>query len=161
MKIKVKVLTPECKPTEINVGDWIDLAAAEEHHFSAPEVVDGKVKYDFQMINLGVAMQLPKGYEAIIKGRSSLTKKAGLEMACSGVIDNMYSGDNDWWQLYARAVTETTITKGQRICQFRVQLSQKANLWQRIKWLFGSKPEFEYVDHLGNKDRSGFGSTGK
>lgn len=161
MKIKIKVLTPECKPQIISKGDWIDLAAAEEHKFNGPVVEDGKVKYDFQMIGLGVAMKLPKGFEAVIKGRSSLTKKANLEMTCSGLIDYSYHGDNDQWMFYCRAVAPVVIAKGQRICQFRIQLSQKATIWQKIKWLFSNKIEFEVVDHIGDTDRNGFGSTGE
>ena len=52
--------------------------------------------------------------------------------------------------------------KGERICQFRVQLSQKATMWQKIKWLFSSGIELVQVKDLPNKtNRGGFGSTGK
>ena len=52
------------------------------------------------------------------------------------------------------------ILSGERICQFRVNLSQKATVWQKIKWLFTSGFKFVEVDTLGGEDRGGFGSTG-
>ena len=55
---------------------------------------------------------------------------------------------------------ETTIKVGDRICQFRIQLSQKATLWQKIKWLLSSGIELVEVDNLNNEDRGGFGTSG-
>jgi len=55
---------------------------------------------------------------------------------------------------------ETTIEAGDRICQFRIQLSQKATMWQKIKWLFSSGVELVQVDDLGDNNRGGLGSTG-
>ena len=52
------------------------------------------------------------------------------------------------------------IQKGTRICQFRIQLSQKATVWQKIKWLFSSGIELVQVDNLRNKNRGGIGSSG-
>ena len=54
----------------------------------------------------------------------------------------------------------TTIHKGDRICQFRIQLSQKATIWQKIKWLFSSGIELVQVDNLRDENRGGMGSTG-
>ena len=50
-------------------SDWIDLRAAED--------VDLK-QGEFKLIPLGVAMQLPKGYEAHIVPRSSTFKNFGI-----------------------------------------------------------------------------------
>lgn len=50
-------------------SDWIDLRAAED--------VDLK-QGEFKLIPLGVAMQLPKGYEAHIVPRSSTFKNFEL-----------------------------------------------------------------------------------
>jgi dUTPase len=52
------------------------------------------------------------------------------------------------------------IQKGSRICQFRIQLSQKATVWQKIKWLFSSGIELVQVDNLKSKNRGGIGSSG-
>ena len=54
---------------------------------------------------------------------------------------------------------ETTIEAGNRICQFRIQLSQKATMWQKIKWLLSSGIEFVEVDDLGDDSR-GMNVTG-
>ena len=79
------------------------------------------------------------------------------------IIDNKmsYCGDNDEWKYNAIALNTSHIKKGDRICQFRIQLSQKATFWQKLRWLFSSKIELVQVDHLDNKDRGGFGSTDK
>lgn len=177
MKIKVKVFNKNCKPEIIQQGDWIDLKVAESKEVLSPNA--GTLKYTFTdndgnkigrrevdfyyyMIPLGVAMKLPKGYEAIMAPRSSTFKKWGLLQANSiGVIDNSYCGNNDEWKFPAIALKDVEIPEGERICQFRVQLSQKATIWQKVKWLFNSKIKFEFVDTLENKDRGGFGSTDK
>ena len=46
-------------------SDWIDLRAAEDVVLK---------KGEFKLINLGVSMKLPEGYEAIIAPRSSTFK---------------------------------------------------------------------------------------
>ena len=102
LKIKVKELTEGCMPEIIEKGDLIDLRAADTYIFNAPQAgiqhqKDNKkyrdVTFDEQAIKLGVAMQLPKGMMAKLKGRSSLTKKHGVVMCCSGEIDNSYNGN--------------------------------------------------------------------
>ena len=55
---------------------------------------------------------------------------------------------------------EGTIEAGDRICQFRIQLSQKATMWQKIKWLLSSGIELVEVDDLGDNNRGGFGTSG-
>lgn len=121
------------------VGDWIDLRAGE--------TVELK-KGEFKLIPLGVAMQLPVGYEAIVAPRSSTFKKWGvLQTNGIGIIDNSYCGDDDEWKFPALAVRDTIIHKGDRICQFRIQRKQP---------MFG----FNRVERLGNENRGGFGSTG-
>ncbi|MEL7658434.1 MAG: deoxyuridine 5'-triphosphate nucleotidohydrolase, partial [Bacillota bacterium] len=58
-QIKIKYLNSEIKRLEYIDGksDWIDLRSAEKVDLKAGE---------FKMIHLGVAMQLPEGYEAHI-----------------------------------------------------------------------------------------------
>ena len=115
MKIKVKEfvkgLYTEAKNENGNLipfinpkGDCIDLRAAEDYNFEAPQAgilhqKDGiktrDVKFDEKMIKLGIAMQLPKGFVAKVRQRSSTTKNLKLVMATSGFIDNCYNGDTD------------------------------------------------------------------
>ena len=137
--IKLKMLADIEPPEAIEQGDWIDLRAAE-----TILIVKGEFKY----IPLGVAIQLPEGYEAIVAPRSSLFKRRGIIMTNSiGIMDESYCGDGDHWRFPAYATRETIIPKGERICQFRIVKHQP-----EIK--------FEIVDTLGNPDRGGYGSTG-
>ena len=153
MKIKVKVLTDGCMPVISQNGDWIDLRAAKNMSFSLKETVN--------YIPLGVAMQLPKGFEAIVASRSSTPKKQGMFIPCGiGIIDNSYSGNGDQWHFIAVPLKDTKINKGDRICQFRIQLSQKATFLDKIKWLFSNKIELVQVNNLNEENRGGLGSTG-
>ena len=141
MKIRIKYLNDSINRLEkIEKGDWIDLRSAED-----VELKKGENK----LIHLGVAMELPKGYEAHIVPRSSTFKKWGIiQTNHMGVIDESYKGDSDWWLFSALATRDTKIEKGDRICQFRIMEHQPTI-------------EFEEVKHLEGEDRNGFGSTGK
>lgn len=175
LKIKVKRINKNIPlPEVIGKGDWIDLRAAETVILNAPQAnilkrhkVKGveerhrDVEFDSKLIRLGVAMQLPKGFEAVALSRSSTYKNFGVILGNSeGVIDQPYCGDNDEWRFNAIAFRDTIINEGDRICQFRIQLSQKATMWQKIKWLLSSGVEIVEVDELGNPDRKGIGITG-
>lgn len=140
--IDIKYFNPnmtELKNIEGANSDWIDLRASES--------VDLK-KGDFKLIKLGVAMKLPKGYEAHVAPRSSTFKNYGiLQTNSTGVIDNSYSGDNDEWMIPVFATRDVHIEFNDRICQFRI---------------FKKQPSinFNKLFHLNGKDRGGFGSTG-
>ena len=121
-------------------GDWIDLRAAEHVVLK---------KGEFKLIPLGVAMQLPEGYEAHMVPRSSTYKQFGIiQTNHQAVIDESYCGTNDIWRYPAYALRDTEIKKNDRICQFRIVKKQPQIL-------------FEQVNELSNKDRGGIGSTGK
>lgn len=140
MVIKIKYLRDIEKIKGIAVGDWIDLRAAEDVAMKAGE---------YRMIPLGVAMELPTGYEALVAPRSSTFRKYGVLLANSiGIIDESYKGDNDEWNFLAYAVRDTIIPKNERICQFRIIEHQPTVM-------------FSEVETLGNPDRGGIGSTGR
>lgn len=170
-KIKVKAFVPECMPSVISKGDWVDLKARETVEFHCPTAETMKkhngekyrlLNFDRKLIPLGVAMKLPDGYEAVVVARSSTFRGWGIvQTNCLGVIDNTYCGNNDEWKMSVIAFNNATVHNGDRVCQFRIQLSQKATWWQRVKWLFTSGIEFIEVDELDDEDRGGFGSTGK
>lgn len=175
LKIKIKRFKNEkgeplvSFPKIIKKGDWVDLMAAKECILEAPQAGTLKgseakhrdVVSDVSYIPLGVAMKLPEGYEAIMASRSSAPKKMGIMMANGiGVVDQSYCGDDDQWHFPAVTLRKTSIAQNTRLCQFRIQLSQKATLWQRIKWLFVSGIELEEVQALGDENREGLGSTG-
>jgi len=107
-------------------------------------------------------MKLPKGFEAIVVSRSGTFKHYGcIQTNASGVIDNTYSGNDDEWGYPATFLKAGHISAGDRVCQFRIQLSQKATMWQKLKWLFSKKIEIVAVDKLDKVNRGGFGKSGK
>lgn len=121
-------------------SDWIDLRASEEVTLKAGE---------FCLIPLGVAMELPEGYEAHVVPRSSTFKNYGIIQTNScGIIDGTYCGDEDMWRMPVYAVRDTVIHVNDRICQFRIQKHQPVI-------------RFEETDTLGNENRGGIGSTGR
>ncbi len=141
-KIRIKYFSDEIVKLDYIDGksDWIDLRAAEEVVMKAGE---------FKLIPLGVAMELPKGYEAHVVPRSSTFKTWGLlQVNSMGVIDCSYCGDNDQWFVPMYATRDTEIHVNDRIAQFRIMENQP-------------KIQFEEVAHLEGADRGGFGSTGK
>ena len=141
-QIKIKYFTDKIEKLAYIDGksDWIDLRASEEVTLKQGE---------FALVPLGVAMELPKGYEAHIVPRSSTYKHFGVIQAnhC-GVVDGSYCGDNDMWRMPVIAMRDTQIHVNDRICQFRIMKNQPEIL-------------FEEVEHLEGKDRGGFGTTGK
>lgn len=165
-------------PEIIRKGDWIDLRLGEEVHMTAPYVktvtkqteiegktVNQKIKkiiFNSAIADLGICVQVPKGYESIVVPRSSTFKHYGIMQNNSmGVIDQTYSSNEDVWKMPMIAFREVVIPKGTRIAQFRVQLSQKASMWQKLKWFFTSSIKIEKVNNLSNEVRGGFGSTGQ
>lgn len=174
MNIKVLEKTEGCMPELISKGDWIDLKTAQEVTLKAPHIEKLKkfrkedhterireVSFDGTLIPLGIAIKLPEGMEAHVVPRSSTFWKYGLIQANSqGIIDHTYSGDEDEWKFPAIATMNVTIPKGTRIAQFRVQLSQKATFWQKLKWLFSNKITLVKTAHLDSTTRGGFGTTG-
>ena len=175
MKIEVKRINKNLKlPEIIAKGDWIDLRASETVTLKAPQAGTRKkrkvngveesyrdVVFDEKLIGLGVAMKLPKGLEAVVLSRSGTFNNFGIILANGeGVIDQPYCGDKDEWKYKAIAFRDTTINEGDRICQFRVQLSQKATFWQKLRWFFSSKIEIVEVESLGEANRGGFSTTG-
>ena len=82
--IKITYLSDKIEKLEYIAGksDWIDLRAAEEVILK---------KGEFKLINLGVSMCLPDGYEMIIAPRSSTYKNFGIIQTNSiGVVDESY-----------------------------------------------------------------------
>lgn len=120
-------------------SDWIDMRAAENVSMKAGE---------YRLLNLGVSMKIPEGYEAHLVPRSSTFKNFGILQANSyGIIDSSYCGENDVWRMPVYAVRDTEIHVNDRIAQFRIIENQP-------------EIEFEEVEHMADSDRGGFGSTG-
>ena len=140
--LKIRYLSDKIEKLRFIDGksDWIDLRSAEEVNMKAGEA---------RLISLGIAVQLPKGYEAHVVPRSSTFKNFGLiQTNHMGVIDESYCGDNDQWFMPVLAIRDTEIHVNDRICQFRIMEHQPVI-------------SFEECNTLNGTDRGGFGSTGR
>jgi dUTP pyrophosphatase len=127
------------KIKKIEIGDWIDLRAAE-----TVEMKQG----DFKIISLGISVELPKGYEMYIVPRSSTYKNFGIIQPNSpSVVDELYKGDMDILYYPCVAMRDTIINKNDRICQFRIMKKME-------------ELEIVEVETLGNENRGGLGSSG-
>ena len=140
-RIKIKYHKSSITRLEkITCGDWIDLRASCNYHLK---------RGDSTLIDLGVSMKLPDGYEAHIAPRSSTFLKWGiLQTNSMGIIDSSYCGDDDVWKMPILATRDVDIYEGDRVCQFRIVKNQP-------------EIEFEEVESLGAESRGGFGSTGE
>lgn len=140
LKIKIKYFDDDIiKIKKIKQGDWIDLRASNNISLE---------KGEFSLVSLGVAMELPKGYEAHVVPRSSTFKNFGIiETNSMGIIDESYKGEDDQWFFPAYALRSTKIKKNDRICQFRIMKKM---------------PPVSFIEvvNLNNESRGGHGSTG-
>ena len=124
---------------KIEQGDWIDLRSAENYEIA---------QFEAGMINLGVSIKVPEGYEAHLVPRGSTYKKWSIiQTNGMGVIDESYSGENDVWKMPVLAMQATHIHKNDRVCQFRIMPKM---------------PEVKIteVEAMDGNSRGGFGSTG-
>ncbi|MDK0838863.1 deoxyuridine 5'-triphosphate nucleotidohydrolase [Clostridium perfringens] len=153
MIIRIKYFDKATKLKKITKGNWIDVYANKDVFVKCRERA---------MIPLGFALELPEGWEGHLAPRSSTFKTWGIIQTNSvGVIDDTYIGDNDQWHMpvyclqgkdieseNGEEVKGTWIRKGDKIGQFRIM-----EVMPEI--------EFEEVESFGNKDRGGFGTTGR
>ena len=155
MNIKVKYFNENLEKIEkIEKGDWVDLRACTLKDLTTKKIYPLElcgIMYepgDAFLIGLGVAMQLPEGYEAHIAPRGSTFKNFQLLQTNSvGVVDESYCGDGDEWFMPVFAINDGQINFNDRVCQFRIMEKM---------------PEvtFEEVECLEGADRGGLGSTG-
>lgn len=140
MDIKIKYHVEGLEPIKsAHTSEWFDLRSAEDVELK---------KGEHKLIDLGVSIALPKGYEAIVAPRSSTFKNYGIIQTNGiGIIDNLYCGEEDHWRMPVYAIRDTTIHRNDRICQFRIQECQPPC-------------HFIKVDYMDNKSRGGLGSTG-
>ena len=140
MQIKIKYLTKDLQKIEHKKGgDWIDLRSAQTIKLE---------KDEHKYIPLGIAIELPKGFEAHVVPRSSTFKNFGIiQTNHCGIVDESFCGNEDQWMFSAYALRDTIIEKNDRICQFRIIKKQ---------------PDISFleVESLNNLSRGGFGSTG-
>ena len=161
-EIKIKYFSNDYEKLERIEGkksDWIDLRVdtilqhndinIEECNVFRDEI--NSIEYeagDILFLGLGIAMELPDGYEAHIVPRSSMFKNTGFLLTNGmGIIDNSYSGNDDEWKAMVYCTRDGIINRHDRLFQFRIIEKQ---------------PEinFKEVDKLEGKNRGGYGSTG-
>ena len=146
MKIKIKLYDGQVLPTVIKQGDWIDIPITSNVIVKGPiantlrrrrtnteDTSTRNVEFNPIQISLGFAMQLPKGFEAHVLPRSSTFKKFGIQLVnTQGIIDQSYKGNEDIWQAELLPFRDAVIPIGTRLFQFRIMLSQKATIWQKL-----------------------------
>jgi len=139
MKVKIKKLSPEAVlPSYALEGDaGLDIYALEDS-----EVSPGARA----MIPTGVAIEIPKGYVALVWDKGGIAYKNGIK-TMAGVCDSNYRGE------YKIIILNTSkeifkVKKGNKIAQILIQKVEQA--------------EIEEVKDLSDTERGsgGFGSTG-
>lgn len=149
LELKIKYHVEDLIRIEkIDKGDWIDLRSAYDY-----DVKEGS----FQLIDLGISIKIPEGYEAHLAPRSSTFKKYGFIQTNSvGVIDSSYCGEEDRWMMPVYCIdgkekqgtiNYSVIKKNDRICQFRIIEKMPSLI-------------IKEVDNMEDESRGGFGSTG-
>jgi len=142
MKIKIKRFDKDIPLPEYKTDGAValDMYSRETVTIQPREV---------KLIPLNVAIEIPKGYFVMLANRSS-TYKLGITCVNGlGIGDHDYCGDNDEYMFPALNYTnkEVTIDKGTRCCQILILPVARVNI--------------EEVEKMDNKDRGGFGTTGK
>jgi len=141
MKVKVRRFDKELPLPEYKTSGAaaMDCAARETAEIKPGETV---------MVPLNIAIDLPDGYFLLMAARSSLYKRGLVLRNGIGIGDCDYCGDGDEYRaaLYNFSDEAVTVERGDRVTQILI-LS-----YDQVGW--------EEVDHLGNEDRGGFGSTG-
>lgn len=103
---------------------------------------------ELKLLPSNLIVEVPKGYALLIKPRSSLSKKKGLDLRSSQLIDQDYHGPKDEIGVMVYNFTDAAseVKRGERIAQgFLVPI-------ERAEW--------EEVDVIASESRGGFGSTG-
>lgn len=139
LKVKIKLLEGGKLPEYKRDGDvCLDCYAREDVEVSFGEC---------ELIPLGFALELPEGYEAVVRPRSGLSFK-GLE-GIIGTIDTNYRGEVKAILTNNSHLPEYKVKKGDRVCQLAIREAPQ------IKW--------EVVGELSETERggNGFGSSGK
>lgn len=140
MNLKIKLLDKNCEPLRAYPTDsGIDLRARTASAIVL-DALGGVV------IPVGIAIELPQGYEAQIRPRSGLSKQGVI--AIFGTVDNSYRGE----------IKVTLINTSSKIFDIKP--------YERIAQLVITPvtiPNIEYVDKLSKTDRGdkGHGSTGR
>jgi dUTP pyrophosphatase len=141
IRVKIKRLTNLPLPAyQTEDASGLDLYSAEN------KVIKKK---SFASVRTGIAIEIPKGYEAQIRPRSGLAKNYGIGILNSpGTIDADYRGEI-MVILFNLSNKDFKIKKGDRIAQIVFSPITKIE-WVEVKELSKTK-----------RNEGGFGHTGK
>lgn len=104
--------------------------------------------HELKLLPSNLIVKVPEGYALLIKPRSSLSKKKGLVLRSSQLIDRDYHGPEDEIGIMVYNFTDapSEVKRGERIAQgFFVAIGNA---------------EWGEVDSIAKESRGGFGSTG-
>ena len=143
MEVKIKLKPGAKLPKKAN-----EFASGFDCYAYIPEGVNNDVvirQGENQVIKLGFSMEIPEGFEAVIRSRSGLAKQGVI--AALGTIDCDYRGTVGC-NLYNHSWKPFVVKNGDRICQMLIQEVPKVTLIE--------------VTELSETERGekGFGSTG-
>lgn len=173
--IPIKKIRESARLPKYKNGNWMDCYTSQIRlygHDNFPTTIEESIGYELSMnswsqkvedngtyiryntgdvllIGLGFAMGLPKGKECHIAPRSGTFRKYGLLLTNSvGIVDDSYIGDSDEYLAMMYATRPGTVNIGDRLVQIKIEDAMTQYI-------------FEEVEKLGNKDRGGYGSTGR
>ena len=138
-KLNKNAIIPEYK-TDLSAGFDLNVLLEEGEYILKKE--------EIKLFKTGLAMSLPKGYEAQIRSRSGLSLKNGVIVLNSpGTVDADYRGEIGIILMNCGS-EDYKIENGDRIAQMVIAKYEKADI--------------EIVDELDETERGngGFGSTG-
>lgn len=142
MKIKIKRFDKS-----LPMPEYKTKGAAGFDLYSRKEVLikAGEIGY----APLNIVIDIPATHWAMVSARSSLHKEGLLLANGIGVGDSDFCGDDDEYTatLFNFSKKDVVIEKGQRIAQMLILPYEKVEIEETIK--------------LDNKNRGGFGTTGK
>lgn len=140
VSVKIKKINQEAKiPIYAHAGDaGLDLYSLENYNLQSQER---------KIFDLGFALELPEGFAAVVKDKSSLPKNGGVH-TMGGVFDAGYRGEYNV-QLINLGTEPYEIEKGNKIAQLVI--------------LPVAEAELEEVSELSETPRGEgrFGSTGR
>lgn len=139
MDVKIKLLENGLMPRYGRAGD-----ACLDCYADIDSDVDIKPG-ERTLVSLGFCLELPDGYEAVIRPRSGLTKK-GIDIGI-GTVDSNYRGEVKACVINSSSEV-FTVHKDDRICQLAVRKTENVN--------------FISTGQLSDSNRGscGFGSSG-
>lgn len=145
MKIKlIKFKEDLIMPVRAHYNDaGIDCFAQEDFTLNPLDTAYNLTQYNRQLVSLGFGLEVPDGYMAVIKPRSSMNIKGIITQI--GTIDSGYRGE-----IKAYFINTTNnryeFKKGDKICQIVIEPVVLT----------------DFVEDLGDeRGEGGFGSTGK